>query len=95
MKRGILFLGAIFLLACGESTSDADTNARDCRNDGIGCTEGFVCMVGEDTFYACLPETEEPGGEPEPTNPDGGTPGQDSETPVAPDAGAPAEGSHR
>ena len=43
------------LTACTIDTSEQQNAARDCRNDGIGCTAGFTCRVDQDARFQCLP----------------------------------------
>ena len=57
-----LIIGTAGLILGGcDDTSEED--ARDCRNDGVGCTEGFTCVSNASSTYECLP-TQMSGGTP-------------------------------
>ena len=53
MKYGVLLSLAVLLSACGNEAMVGPQ--RDCRRDGVGCTNGFECRADESGAYDCLP----------------------------------------
>ena len=73
MRLFLLLTVMMVGMGCGD---EADSVARDCRNDGIGCTEGFACTADSDDFYSC----QESGTEMTDESPSSENPSDDSES---------------
>ena len=54
------FLPVLVVLALSAWGCDGSTPAgppADCSENGVGCSPGFTCVLGEDDSYDCVPES--------------------------------------
>ncbi len=87
----VAVVGALSITGCdgseprGDSVDQTVQLSGDCRNAALECSEGFVCVFG-DEGWACLPEDGVIPGVPDAgPSPDAGTTGDDDTGPVVPD----------
>ena len=90
----LVSLFAMVFAGCGNDVPAGP--GRDCSSDGIGCSPGFSCVLGDDGRHTCI--ADEPDPDATTPMPDAAVPAPDAMvvTPdamvVEPDAALPADG---